>query len=95
MFAVTGTWAMDGRMVERQDEMLAALVAGVIQNEGFVRGFWSQDIDDPAVNVTYIVFETLAQARTFREAVIANAPAQAETGVQRDRLRIVEVKADA
>ena len=25
MFAVTGTWAMDGRMVERQDEMLAAL----------------------------------------------------------------------
>ena len=42
MFAVTGTWAMDGRMVERQDEMLAALVAGVIQNEGFVRGFCNE-----------------------------------------------------
>jgi len=95
MFAVTGTWAMDTKMLERQAQMLPALVQGVTQNDGFVRGFWSQDIDDPAVNVTFIVFETLEQARSFREAVVANSPAQAETGVQRAGLRIVEVKADA
>jgi hypothetical protein len=95
MFAVAGTWAMDTGMLERQAEMLPRLVAGVTQNEGFVRGFWSQDIEDPSVSLTYIVFETLEQARSFREAVIANAPAQAETGVQRAGLRIVEVKADA
>ncbi len=95
MFAVTGTWAMDTSMLARQAEVLPAVVAGVTQNEGFVRGFWSQDVDDPSVSVTYIVFETLEQARSFRDAVIANAPAQAETGVQRNGLRIVEVKADA
>ena len=95
MFAVAGTWAMDTGMLERQAEMLPKLAAGVTQNEGFVRGFWSQDIDDPAVNVTYILFETLEQARSFRDAVFANAPAQAETGVHRSGLRIVEVKAEA
>jgi hypothetical protein len=48
--------------------------------------------------VTCIVFETLEQARSFREAAIANAPAQGEVGevgVQRAGLRIVEVKAEA
>ena len=95
MFAVAGTWSMDTAMLERQRDMLPELVAGVAQNEGFVRGFWSQDIDDAAVSVTYIVFETLDQARSFREAVLANAPAQAEIGVQRAGLRVVEVKAEA
>jgi len=95
MFAVAGTWVMDPVMLEHQAEMLPRLVAGVTQNDGFVRGFWSQDVDDPAVSVTYIVFDTLEQARSFRSAVIANAPAQAQAGVQPAVLRIVEVRADA
>lgn len=95
MFAVAGLWAMDTDMSKQQAEMLPRLVAGVAQNDGFVRGFWSQDVDDPTVNVTYIVFQTLEQARSFRDAVLANTPAQGEVGVQRAGLRIVEVKADA
>ena len=95
MFAVAGTWAMDAGMLEQQAEMLPELVAGVMQNEGFVRGFWSRDIDDPALNVTYIVFETREQALYFREAVIANAPTQGEVGIQRAGLRVLEVIAEA
>jgi quinol monooxygenase YgiN len=95
MFAVAGTWTMDVDKRERRAEALPALVAGVRQNAGFVRGYWTEDVDDPAVSLTFIVFETLDQARAFREAVTANAPAQAESGVDRAGLRIVEVTADA
>jgi hypothetical protein len=95
VFAVAGTWTMDAAVREHREAALPALVDGVRRNAGFVRGFWSDDVDDPAVSLTFIVFETLEQARAFREAVMANAPAQAESGVERDGLRIVEVRADA
>ena len=95
MFAVSGTWKMDNSMRERQAAVLPQLVAGVKQNPGFVRGFWADDLEQPDLSVTFVVFETLDQARSFREAVIANAPAQVEVGVERARLRIVEIQADA
>ena len=95
MFAVAGTWTMNADMRERQAESLPGLVAGVRQNEGFVRGFWTEDVDDPGVSVTFIVFETLEQARNFREAVLANAPGQANAGVDRAGLRVVKVTAEA
>jgi hypothetical protein len=86
---------MDAEMRQRQAELLPVLVDGVRQNPGFVRGFWSDDLEDPDVSVTFIAFETLEQAQSFREAVLANAPAQATVGVERNTLQIVEVKADA
>ncbi len=94
MFAVAGTWTMDAGMHGRQEAALTAIADGVCRREGFVRGFWSEDVDDPAVHLTFIVFETLEQARDFRAAVLANAPAQADSGVERAGLRLVEVKAD-
>ena len=95
MFAVVGTWIMDANMRERRMEALPALVAGVRQNEGFVRGFWTEDVDDSDVSLTFIVFGTLEQAQAFREAVLANAPAQAKSGIAGAGLRIVKVTADA
>lgn len=95
MFAVAGTWRMDSTMREAQAAALPHLVAGVSSNPGFVRGFWADDVDDRELSVTFIVFETLDQARSFRDAVMANAPAQTEVGVERSGLRIVEVRADA
>jgi hypothetical protein len=95
VFAVAGTWNMDASMREMQKHVLPSLVEGVKQNPGFVRGFWADDLDDPDRSVTFIVFETLEQAQGFREAVLANAPAQQTSGVKRDDLRIVEVQADA
>ena len=95
MFAVSGTWKMDNSMRERQAAVLPQLVAGVSRNPGFVRGFWADDVDEPDLSVTFVVFETLDQARGFREAVMANAPAQVEVGIERAGLRIVEIQADA
>jgi hypothetical protein len=95
MFAVAGTWKLDGAMQGQQQDLLPRLVDGVRQNPGFVRGFWANDLDEPEVSLTFIVFQTLDQARAFREAVVANAPAQADAGVERGSLRIVEIQADA
>jgi hypothetical protein len=95
VFAVTGTWKMDNSMRDKQAAVLPQLVAGVSRNEGFVRGFWADDLDEPDMSVTFVVFETLDQARGFREAVMANAPAQVEVGIERAGLRIVEIQADA
>jgi len=95
MFAVSGTWRMDNSMREHQARLLPQLVDGVRQNPGFVRGFWADDVDEPDLSVTFVVFEALDQARRFREAVMANAPAQIEAGIERTGLRIVEIQADA
>ena len=95
MFAVAGTWTMDASMRERQAAMLPMLIDSVRQNPGFVRGYWTSDVEDPSVSVTFIVFEELEQARSFCQAVRANAPAQAESGVMRDGLRIVEISGEA
>jgi hypothetical protein len=86
---------MDDAMRQQQKVLLPRLVDGVKQNPGFVRGFWADDLDQPERSVTFIVFETLGQARDFREAVMANAPAQTDAGVERGELRILEVHADA
>jgi hypothetical protein len=95
VFAVSGTWKMDNSMRDRQAAGLPQLVAGVSRNPGFVRGFWADDLDEPDLSVSFVVFETLDQARSFREAVMANAPAQVEVGIERAGLRIVEIQADA
>ncbi|MDQ1598812.1 MAG: hypothetical protein QOD68_286 [Actinomycetota bacterium] len=95
MFAVAGTWDMDAAMRQQQESLLPRLVEGVKQNPGFVRGFWADDVDHPERSVTFIVFETLDQACSFREAVTANAPAQSDAGVERAEMRILEVHADA
>ena len=86
---------MDNSMREKQAAVLPDLVAGVSRNPGFVRGFWADDLDEPDVSVTFVVFKTLQQARGFRDAVMANAPAQVEVGIERAGLRIVEIQADA
>ena len=95
MYAVAGTWRLDLSMRELQAQALKGIVAGVRQSPGFVRGFWSRDVDEPDVSVTYVVFETREQALAFRSAVGANAPAQADSGVSRTGLRLAEVQADA
>lgn len=86
---------MDASMRQRQTAALPQLVEGVRQNPGFVRGFWCDDVEDPDVSVTFVVFDTLDQARAFRQAVIANAPGHSSVGVGQNGLRIVELKAEA
>ena len=95
MFAVLGTWIRHDAMRATQEQALPNLVDGVKQNRGFVRGFWADDVDQSERSVTFIVFETIDQARAFRDAVLANAPTQSEVGVSRSDLHILKVQADA
>jgi quinol monooxygenase YgiN len=95
MFAVAGRWSLDPSQTDQQRAALKGIVEGVRQRPGFVRGFWSRDVDDPLVNITYIVFERRQDAEDFISAVRNNAPAQTESGVARDELRLVEVVAEA
>ena len=62
---------------------------------GFLHGFWSSDVDDGDLSVTYVVFRTEEQAVAFKAAVEANAPAQSGAGVERRNLRLLEVRAHA
>jgi hypothetical protein len=86
---------MDAGMREQQQALLPGLVDDVKQNPGFVRGFWADELNHPEHAFTFIVFETLDQARAFQAAVMANAPAQVDAGVERGELRVLEVQADA
>jgi hypothetical protein len=95
VFAVAGTWKLDAEMREQQKRVLPMFVESVKQDPGCIRGFWADDLDRPELSVTFIVFETLDRARGLREAVLHNAPAQVDAGVERGELRIVEVRADA
>lgn len=95
MYAVAGQWRLDPSQRAQQEEARTRIVDGVRQNPGFVRGFWSRDVDEQDVHVTYVVFQTRDQADTFKAAVEANAPAQSDAGVQRQQLRVLEVEADA
>jgi quinol monooxygenase YgiN len=95
MFAVVGTWRMDAGSREQQRAVLPRLVDGVKQNRGFIRGYWADDLDEPDLSVTFVMFEEQEQARAFRQSVLANAPAQIQAGVERGSLRIVEIRADA
>jgi hypothetical protein len=95
VFAVAGRWTFDGSMSVQQDDGLSGIVAGVRQLPGFVRGFWTRDVDDPSAGSTFIVFETRAQAEEFRRAVEGNAPGQRTAGVTRGELTLLEVTAEA
>ncbi len=95
MYAVAGQWRLDPSQREQQEEGRARIVEGVRDAPGFVRGFWSRDVDERDVHVTYVVFRTREQASQFMAAVEANAPAQSAAGVERHELRLLEVEADA
>lgn len=95
MFAVAGRWLLDPGQQDRQREVLQDIVASVQQLPGFVRGFWSRDVEQPVINLTYIVFEQRDQAEAFMNVVRQNAPAQSAAGVTSDELRLVEVEAHA
>jgi hypothetical protein len=58
MYAVAGRWILEPSLSGRQGDALDGIVAGVRELPGFVRGFWSRDVADPSINLTYVVFET-------------------------------------
>jgi heme-degrading monooxygenase HmoA len=88
-------WDMDLSSKEVQDEALPGIMEGVRGRPGFVRGYWTSDVEDPSVSVSFVVWDSLEQAEEFRESVLGNAAGQRAAGIRNTGLRIVQVDASA
>ena len=95
MHAVVGMWDMDLSLKEGQGEALPGIMEGVRSRPGFVQGYWTSDVEDPSINVSFVVWESHEQAVEFRQAVLGNAAAQLQAGIRNQGLRIVQVDASA
>jgi heme-degrading monooxygenase HmoA len=88
-------WEMDLSLKEGQDEALPGIMEGVRRRPGFVHGYWTSDVDDPSVNVSFVVWESRERAEEFWQSVLGNAPAQLQAGIRNTGLRLVQVDASA
>lgn len=79
MFAVRGSWPVDGLLDGGQLDH----IADTVRNQpGFVSGFWGQDIGDSTTAQAFVVFTDEASANTMAEGVRAAIPS-AEVTVER------------
>jgi hypothetical protein len=84
VFAVIGTWQVDGAL---DSEQLAHVADTVRQQPGFVRGYWGQEPDDVTVAHAVVILESEAQAQTMAEGV--------QAAISSAQLRVIRVLADA
>lgn len=84
MFAIIGSWAVDGALDREQLEHIAATVR---QQPGFIRGFWGQDLDSVSSAHAVVILEDAASAKQMAEGVKSAIPSAS--------LRIVSVMAEA
>ena len=84
MFAIVGTWRVDGALDSQQ---LAHIAENVRQQPGFLRGYWGQEADDVEHAHAMVILEDEESAQAMAEGVRAAIPSAT--------LRIVEVLANA
>ena len=84
MFAVIGTWSVDGPL---DSEQLAHIADTVRQQPGFVRGYWGQELDDVTSAHAVALFEDEARAQTMADGVKA--------AISSAQLRVVRVLQEA
>jgi phosphate-selective porin len=84
MFAVIGTWSVDGPL---DSEQLAHIADTVRQQPGFVRGYWGQELDDLTSAHAVAFFEDEARAQMMAEGVKA--------AISSAQLRVVRVLKEA
>lgn len=84
MFAVIGTWSVDGAL---ESEQLTHIADTVRQQPGFVHGYWGQETHDLALAHAVVILEDEAQAQTMAEGVRA--------AISSAQLRVVRVLAEA
>lgn len=95
MHAVVGMWEMDLSRKEGQDAALPGIMEGVRSRPGFVHGYWTADVADPSINVSFVVWDSRDRAEEFRQSVLGNAAAQLRAGIRNKELRVVQVDASA
>lgn len=79
VFAVRGSWPVDGKLDEGQLAHIAETVSG---QPGFVSGFWGQDVGDSSTAQAFVVFADEASASAMADGVRSAIPS-AEVAVQR------------
>jgi hypothetical protein len=84
MFAIIGSWRVDGAL---DSEQLNHIAANVRQQPGFVRGYWGQGIGDVDYAHAWVILEDEASAQAMAEGVRSAIPSAT--------LQIVQVLADA
>lgn len=84
MFAVIGTWAVDGAL---EADQLTHIADTVRQQPGFVRGYWGQDPQDLTRAHAVVIIEDEAHAQVMADGVKAAIPSA--------QLSVVRVLADA
>jgi len=84
MFAVIGTWAVDGAL---KPEQLTHIADTVRQQPGFVRGYWGQEKHDVDTAHAVVILDDEAHAQTMADGVKAAIPSA--------QLSVVEILAEA
>ncbi|HYJ70148.1 MAG TPA: hypothetical protein VEX15_21055 [Nocardioidaceae bacterium] len=84
MFAVIGTWPVDGAL---DSEQLTHIADTVRQQPGFVHGYWGQETHDITSAHAVVILEDETQAQAMADGVRAAIPAA--------QLRVVRVLAEA
>jgi hypothetical protein len=84
VFAIIGSWRVDGAL---DSEQLNHIAANVRQQPGFVRGYWGQDVSDVDYAHALVILEDEASAQAMAEGVRAAIPSAT--------LQVVQVLADA
>jgi quinol monooxygenase YgiN len=84
MFAVIGSWAVDGAL---EAEQLTHIADTVRQQPGFVRGYWGQDPHNLDAAHAVAIFDDQAHAQAMADGVTA--------AIASAQLHVVEVLAEA
>jgi hypothetical protein len=84
MYAVIGTWSVDGPL---DAEQLAHIADTVRQQPGFVRGYWGQEPNDLTSAHAVALFQDEGHAQTMAEGVKA--------AISSAQLRVVRVLKEA
>ena len=84
MFAVIGSWPVEGKL---DPEQLTHIAATVSAQPGFVSGFWGQDPDDAAVAHAVVVLADEESARAMEGGVRSAIPGAS--------LRVIKILAEA
>ena len=71
MFAIIGTWPVEGAL---EPEQLAHVAEVVRSRPGFIRGYWGQAPDDVSTAHAVVLFREEEQARSMAEGIRSAIP---------------------
>ena len=93
MYAVVAVWQLGAQPLEVQVRSLNEhVVPNVGRTPGFIAGYWTHD-HATGKSHSFIVLDSEAAARAFKDFVESNSQSQARFGVILEQISMVEVVA--